>query len=93
MLFRRDIENEGSWWVDEGRDNKVSHFAPCEMCDATMIAREIENRVWQEFKLCYECNAQFEILSAMAEIQDARPVNLDRELEIMVDEHQSLNGL
>jgi hypothetical protein len=86
MLFRRDVENDGSWWVDEGLDNKATQFAPCELCEATMAAREVEDRVWQEFKLCYECNTQLELLNAIAEVQDERPYNLDRELGRITDE-------
>jgi hypothetical protein len=51
-----------------------------------MAVREVEERIWQEFKLCYECNTQLELSSAIAEIQDERPYNLDRELEIITDE-------
>ena len=86
MLFQRDVDNDGSWWVDEGIDNKVTHFVPCELCDATMAAQEIADRAWQEFKLCYECNTKLELLSAIAEVQDERPYNLDRELERLTGE-------
>ena len=93
MLFRRDVENEGSWWVDEGLDNKVTRFEPCDLCNATMEARQADNRMWQEFDLCGECTPRLQILSAIAGIQDERPVNLDRELEIIADEHEPLSWL
>ncbi len=86
MLFQRDMQEEGAWWVDRGIDDKVDHFRPCELDAAAMAAREIEQRVWQEFKLCYECNTQLELLSAIAEVQDERPYNLDRELERLTEE-------
>jgi len=88
MLFQRDRQEEGAWWVSRETDDRVDHFRPCDLCDATMAAREAEERIWQEFKLCYECNTQLELSSAIAEIQDERPYNLDRELELITDESQ-----
>jgi len=86
MLFQRDIQDEGAWWVDRGVDDKVDHFHPCELCDATMAAREPEGQAWQEFNLCSECNTQLELFSAIAEVRDERPYNLDRELERITGE-------
>jgi len=92
MLFRRDVEEPGSWWADEGLDDKVTHFEPCELCDATMAVRETNDRVWQEFALCHECDGRLQIEGAIAAARDERPVNLDRELETIVD-RDKLQGL
>ena len=85
MQFRRDMENAGWWWIDQGIDDKVDHFEPCELCDATMQVRAIEGRPWQEFSLCGGCDTRFQLFSALAEVRDERPINLDQALETIVD--------
>jgi len=61
MRFVFDREREGSIWVDRGIDDKADRFEPCEICEATLRAKALEDRVWQELEMCFDCRAELAV--------------------------------
>ena len=82
MLYREDMERERSVWVDRGIDDRVDRFQPCEICDAILRAKALEDKVWQELHMCFECNVNFLAQAIVTDVFGGeRPINLDREPE------------
>ena len=61
MRFMFDQQREGSIWVDRGIDDKADRFEPCEICEATLRAKALEDRVWQELEMCSNCQADLAV--------------------------------
>lgn len=86
MKIRRNLEEEGTFWADREVDDEADHFRPCGPCEDRIEDLDLEEKVWNGFDPCNRCESLLEIRSAVAEIHGTRPVVLDREPEIVLDE-------
>jgi len=83
MFFCKDKSLDGGFWVDRGIDGKADHLEPCEVCKTGLEVAGLEEKVWNAFEPCYECNMKLEIQGAIRGVVQQRPYILDREPEII----------
>ena len=74
MLFSRDEDEKGSFWVDQNRRDHVDRFKPCDYCRQLIENPPLEEHEWRAAGLCDPCQSKLEITAA---IENARkPTNL-----------------
>ena len=70
MLIRKNGENDGDFWIDQGVDGRADHFTPCPMCLGSLGGRP----GWQPADLCPDCGCRLEIESAISQVTGQRPL-------------------
>ncbi|MFC1734754.1 hypothetical protein ACFL1X_01460 [Candidatus Hydrogenedentota bacterium] len=71
-------------FIDQKIDDKADRFQPCGTCLSALCEQEHKEKTWNELPdLCYDCVGRLSIESAVADIQDRRPVILDRPPEVI----------
>jgi len=94
MQFLWNKSQAGSIWIDQGIDDKVDAFEPCDLCFSMLEIHAQEDARWNDLSLCRECTTGFEMQSAINEVKGLRPYNLDREPErIVLDDIMGLDFL
>ena len=87
MLFARDEENPGSFWVDQDRYYEVDHFQPCDYCRQLIENPPLEEFEWREWLLCDPCQTNLEITTALDIARRPELLNLEgRVIRTMADE-------
>jgi len=80
MLFCKDKDSEGLFWVDRDTDGKADYFDPCPVCNAALEVQALEGKTWLGFLPCPPCSDRLEIQGSIDEVRGERPYILDREL-------------
>lgn len=80
MLFTRDENNPGSFWVDQDRHYEVDHFQPCDYCRQLIENPPLEQHEWRWWSLCDPCQTDLEISTAIDKARSMEQLDLEDRL-------------
>lgn len=80
MKFCENKGEEGGIWVDRSADGKADLFHPCSACEINLAINSLEDRIWHDLELCYQCNTRLEVQGLLTDLLELdRPYIGDEE--------------